>query len=82
MEVATSLLNVEKEFNDKIMQGHTKHWDRIQKTFIENEEKFKDDDRFKWIFTYKFTTKKTAKKCINKIYNAIKKRVKKYIWRK
>lgn len=74
--------NVEKEFNDKIMLGHTKHWDRIQKTFIENEEKFKDDDRFKWIFTYKFTTKKTAKKCINKIYNAIKKRVKKYIWRK
>lgn len=49
-----TFINMQKDFKNKIMLRHTKHWERIQSEFKNKYDIFKNDSRVNWIFNFDF----------------------------
>lgn len=75
----TMFQKMKKDFQNKIVLNHTKHWKRIQNTLKQKNEVFENNEDFKWLLDYQFSTKYTVIKKINKVYFAVKKRLKRLI---
>jgi len=73
---------MEYDMKNRILLGHTKNWERIQKHLNEKKEIFENDERLNWIYDYDFSkVNKPFRKKVYRVYFAIRKRVRKYILR-
>lgn len=76
----TTFQNMEHDMKNRILLGHTKNWERIQKHLNEKKDIFKNDKRLNWIYDYDFSkVNKPIQKYVYRVYFAIKKRVKRLL---
>ena len=70
--------NIYSDFKTKITVRTTVEWKRIQKSYLDNYNKFKDDKRVNWIFNFDFEkNNKNFLKTVWRYKNKIKRRIKK-----
>lgn len=72
--------NMEYDMKNRILLGHTKNWERIQKHLNEKKNIFENDKRLNWLYNYDISkVNKPIRKYMYRVYFAIRKRVLKLI---